>query len=68
VWVSPGPAAGGARLTIKGANLSGVTVVYFGNRKATKITAVSPTELRVTTPPGSNAQYTAIVPADRYTY
>ena len=66
VWAlsaSAGPTSGGARLTITGTNLSGVTAVYVGSKKAAKINAISSTKLRVTTPPGSNAQYVRVLTA-----
>jgi hypothetical protein len=53
--ISPnhGPARGGTRVTIRGANFYRVTAVHFGSRKGTSIKVVSSTEIIVTAPTGS---------------
>jgi hypothetical protein len=58
-----GPAAGGAKLTITGANLTGVRAVYVGGKKATNIRVISSTKLAVTAPAGSRAQYVRVLTA-----
>jgi hypothetical protein len=50
--VSPatGGVAGGTRVTIRGAHLSGVLAITFGKTRGTSLTTVSPTEVVVTAP------------------
>lgn len=52
VTVSPatGGLAGGTVVTITGSNLAAATSVTFGNASASKVTVVSATQLRATTP------------------
>ena len=46
-----GPAAGGTNVVVSGYNFSGTPKVLFGNIPALNVTVVSPTQMRVTTPP-----------------
>ncbi|WP_405361708.1 beta strand repeat-containing protein [Kitasatospora sp. NBC_00085] len=48
-----GPSAGGATVTLAGANLSGATSVKFGGTAATSFTVVSASQITATAPPGS---------------
>jgi hypothetical protein len=50
---SRGARTGGTRVEIVGHNLAGATSVHFGPRLAGHLKLVSPTELLVTSPPGS---------------
>ena len=79
-FVNPGSGAvaGGTKVTITGANLTGATSVKFGSVAATSVTvvdaahvtAIAPAEasgtvdVRITTPAGT----TVIASADHYTY
>lgn len=56
-----GPAAGGATVTVTGANFSGVTAVWFGSHKATNIKVISKTKLRATTPAGTTARFVRVL-------
>jgi alpha-tubulin suppressor-like RCC1 family protein len=47
-----GPAAGGTTITIKGTNLSSVSVVDFGSRSASDFTVNSPTSITAVSPSG----------------
>ncbi|WP_403022483.1 IPT/TIG domain-containing protein [Salinibacterium sp. GXW1014] len=56
IWaLSPaeGPVAGGTAVTIEGANLAGVTAVYFGGVEIADFTLVSSTQIVVFSPPGA---------------
>jgi hypothetical protein len=77
--VSPasGPVKGGTTVTIRGAHFSYVQAVYFGKKRGTRVTVLSPTELKVASPAGKGtvsirvvtaAGTTALVKADRFTY
>ena len=55
-----GPAAGGTRITIKGANFTNVAAVYFGARRGSRLRVLSRHELAVVTPAGSQAQFVAV--------
>jgi autotransporter passenger strand-loop-strand repeat protein len=56
--VSPasGPAAGGATVTITGANFTGATTVKFGTTPAASFTVVSATQIKATEPAGTAGQ------------
>jgi hypothetical protein len=56
-----GPAAGGARVTVTGANFSGVTAVWFGSHKATSIKVISKTQLKATAPAGTAARLVRVL-------
>jgi IPT/TIG domain len=45
-----GPAAGGNWVTLRGANMSGASAVYFGRVPAVRVTAVSATEVKALAP------------------
>jgi alpha-tubulin suppressor-like RCC1 family protein len=78
--VSPdtGAEAGGATVTITGANFEGVTAVRFGASSATRFTVHSPTSITAVSPVGAlgtvnitvsdPAGTSPPVPADRFTY
>ncbi len=51
---SSGPSSGGTSVTITGTNFSGVTGVSFGTNTSSSFQVLSPTELVVVTPPGTN--------------
>ena len=53
VQPSSGSVAGGAEVTITGANLLGATQVYFGQNPASSFQIVSATSIIATSPPGS---------------
>jgi hypothetical protein len=55
--VHAGSALGGTAVTIKGANFSGVTAVYFGSAAGRDVKVISSKELTVRTPAGSRAAY-----------
>jgi hypothetical protein len=55
-----GPASGGTRVTIKGANFTKVTGVYFGDRRSTRLRLLSSHELVVVTPAGRQAQFVTV--------
>lgn len=59
-----GPATGGSSLTISGTKFSKVTGVYIGARKATKVTTLSTTRLRVRAPAGTGAQFVRVFTAN----
>ncbi len=68
---------GGETVTITGANFTGATAVLFGATPAAAVSVLSPTELRVLTPPGasglvavtvSNPGAAPAVQADAFTY
>lgn len=70
--------AGGSEITIQGQNLDTTSTIRFGGTAAAAFTVVSPSEVRVTVPPGQagtvSVQLTnawgvsADVEADRFTY
>ncbi|MEU1311051.1 IPT/TIG domain-containing protein [Streptomyces cinnamoneus] len=76
--ISPakGPAAGGTAITIKGADLDGVSAVTFGAAAGTDLHVRSATELTVKTPPGAAGAVSveladdsgAVSKADGFTY
>jgi len=77
--VSPsvGPAAGGATVTLTGANFTGATSVRFGKAEATGVTVDSARSITATSPPGVGAvDVTVTTPSgtsptgssDRYSY
>ena len=47
---STGPATGGTVVTITGSRLTGASLVLFGSKPGTKLTVLSATQVRVTTP------------------
>ncbi|MFD5140706.1 IPT/TIG domain-containing protein [Streptomyces sp. NPDC058378] len=55
--ISPnqGSSGGGTLVTITGTNLTGTSAVRFGNRPATAITNVSPTQVTAVSPSGNGA-------------
>jgi hypothetical protein len=55
-----GPAAGGSTLTLSGTNFTAVSSVYVGTRKASKVTRLSATRLRVHTPAGTGGQFVRV--------
>jgi hypothetical protein len=59
--VHAGSALGGTAVTIKGANFSGVTSVYFGSVAGRDVKVISSKELTVRTPAGSRAVYVTVV-------
>ncbi|MBV9944309.1 MAG: IPT/TIG domain-containing protein [Solirubrobacterales bacterium] len=64
--ISPvgGPTTGGTIVTITGQRLAKATRVRFGSQDGTDLKTISPTQLRVDTPPGSGTvAATAITPA-----
>jgi len=72
-----GPAGGGNRVTVKGSGIAFVRAVYFGSHKATHLTVISSTRLRVTAPAGAGKVTVTVVtaggtsraaPGDVYTY
>jgi hypothetical protein len=56
-----GSVLGGTAVTIKGANFSGVTAVYFGSAAGRDVKVISSKELTVRTPAGSRAAYVTVV-------
>ncbi|MGO9490268.1 MAG: IPT/TIG domain-containing protein [Solirubrobacteraceae bacterium] len=77
--VSPatGPAAGGTRVTITGARLSGASAVDFGATAASEYEVRSPSEIVAVAPPGSGVANitittpegtSAVTPADQFVY
>lgn len=77
--VSPslGPAAGGATVTVTGANFTGATSVRFGKVEATAVTVDSATSITATSPPGTGSVDVTVTtpsgtspaaPSDRYAY
>jgi hypothetical protein len=78
--VSPasGPTSGGQWVTVRGTNLSGATGVDFGRVRASRVNAVSATELRALSPahPAGHvdvvvkgpAGQSEVLPADRYSF
>jgi large repetitive protein len=59
-----GPAAGGRSLTLSGTKFSKVTSVYICARKATRVTTLSTTRLRVRAPAGTGAQFVRVFTAN----
>lgn len=49
-----GPAAGGTEVTITGTNFADTTAVTFDGAAVTELMVVSDTQIRATTPPGTN--------------
>jgi hypothetical protein len=78
--ISPasGPTSGGQWVTVRGTNLSGATAVDFGGVPASRVNAVSATELRALSPahPAGHvdvvvkgpAGQSEVLPADRYSF
>ena len=50
-------------MTIHGANFYGVSAVYFGGKKATKVKVVSATEITAYVPAGSGSVKVKVVAA-----
>ncbi len=74
---SQGSAAGGDRVTIEGMNLQLPERIYFGDRLATSIRAVSPNQVQAVAPPGTGTVDVTVTthfgpspvsPTDSYTY
>lgn len=55
-----GPARGGSTLTISGTNFTAVSSVYVGTSKASQVTRLSATRLRVRTPAGTGAGFVRV--------
>jgi hypothetical protein len=55
-----GTARGGSTLTISGTNFTAVSSVYVGTSKASKVTRLSATRLRVRTPAGAGAGFVRV--------
>jgi large repetitive protein len=55
-----GPASGGSTLTISGTNFTAVSRVYVGTSKASTVTRLSATQLRVHTPAGTGAGFVRV--------
>ncbi len=50
-----GPSKGGTKVTIHGSNFVGTVSVAFGDKTATAVQVISPSEISVAVPPGSGA-------------
>lgn len=59
-----GPAAGGTTVTIKGANLDGVSAINFGATPGTNLRIVSAAEVTVTAPAGAPGAVNIVAVAD----
>jgi Pro-kumamolisin, activation domain/IPT/TIG domain len=72
--MSPTKGGKGTKVTIHGANFYGVSAVYFGGKKATKVKVVSATEITAYVPAGSGSVKVKVVAAGgtsnqlKYTY
>jgi len=72
-----GPETGGTTVTIRGSNFVGAVSVRFGNKTATAVDVISPSELSVAVPSGSGSAYVTVStvagsspanPTTRYTF
>ena len=55
-----GPTGGGTAVTVRGSNFVGKIAVRFGAEPATRVRVLSPSEITVTTPPGSGTVYVTV--------
>ena len=61
VWPRYGPPAGGTKVTVSGANLSGATSVRFGSKPATSVTAVDAGHVLAQAPAGTGTVNITVV-------